>query len=365
MGKKRTATFKVTDMSTNKAISVTLGVTVPTFEAFFVERKGVGETYIYDINDEIELYILTEGKTGKEFTIDLTRQNAEFEYEGQHVKDGILKYTIKDDSEDIVKLKVIKERKLTKTIAGKEVTADDCKTRAGIITVTDDEGTKKSWKVDLRRNLFIMHRSPVDKYMMSKSKSSLGYNISYSVLIDGVETELPVKHAMLKRMNKCKPLRGDKEVDWSKIFWPDGEDHKLIFKRWIGDHDLLQIGLGGGNSYIHSGSNLGHIIGCYILAEEGEILKRTITIEKTDAQGYTTTEYIVEGEHHMKRSNAALKRMHELYNEANGGKNGTILTGDKFILRTGSTASESVQRNNTRNPAYIKPVAPKSIDKIE
>jgi len=48
-----------------------------------------------------------------------------------------------------------------------------------------------------------------------------------------------------------------------------------------------------------------------------------------------------------------------MYNEANGGKNGNRLTGDKFILRTGSNATSSVQRNfykrNYENTKMLEP----------
>ncbi len=134
MSQQRTATFTVTDMSTNKAISVAARVIKP-FLDFYIE-KGGKEINNYKIGETITLVIETEGEREKEFTIDLSEQDAIFEDEnGQQVEDKFKKKVIGAEGLKM-ELKVAKRKKTEK--------------RSREITVTDDKENLKSRKALLK-----------------------------------------------------------------------------------------------------------------------------------------------------------------------------------------------------------------------
>jgi len=207
------------------------------------------------------------------------------------------------------------------------------------------------------RDSIIMHRSAQTED--SESGSSTVYTITYSVVSNGVETEIEnLVNFLMKRMDKRKDLVYDVEMDWSEVNWEDGEDHKVDFIPYGSDKNAIKLlGLGGGDSWIHSGNILSDIIGCYILGKDAKKLKEDFSWKRSG--GFVDTE--VAGEFFMYNTKDALQGVRDLYNKANGGENGNKLTGDKFIMRTGSNATESVQKNAlkrklnaTRKKEFIK-----------
>ena len=79
-------------------------------------------SYFTDLNDKIlgnrgkigeEVYLVIEGKnlSGKEADLDLTDNEIDFEYNGERLKNDILKgYVFKDDKTERIKLKIIEQK---------------------------------------------------------------------------------------------------------------------------------------------------------------------------------------------------------------------------------------------------------------
>ncbi len=157
MATKRTATFTVTDMSTNKAISARANVIFPLADFYIKNEKGekINE---YKVGEHITLIIETEGEREKEFTIDLSEQDAIFEDEnGQKVEDKFKKKVVGTEGLNL-KLKVA-QRKETKK-------------RLREITVTDDKENSKRKKAHCKEvGIWIVFGEGInDKYQYKNQK---------------------------------------------------------------------------------------------------------------------------------------------------------------------------------------------------
>ena len=86
------------------------------------EEPKIIMSYFTDLNDKIlgnrgkigeEVYLVIEGRnlSGKEADLDLTDNEIDFEYNGEHLKNDILKgYVFKNDKIERIKLKIIEQK---------------------------------------------------------------------------------------------------------------------------------------------------------------------------------------------------------------------------------------------------------------
>ena len=163
----------------------------------------------------------------------------------------------------------------------------------------------------------VMHRS--NRLMNMEDGASDIYMVTFSVIRKGVEEKIGGEFYMLGNSEHSKnPINGlrNKNVYTLKYMTMEGQPN------W-----RETINVYGTNVYIHRGNQAGELEGCYVLSE--------------------TKPYLDEGaiwpnNYFAPRSEGALGQVQLIYQEANGGENGSLLTGEMFILRTNSKANENL-----------------------
>ncbi len=142
------------------------------------------------------------------------------------------------------------------------------------------------------------------------------YKVTFSLVRDGMEKKLDYELYMAGHS------------EYADIQMKDNEDYKMILKQ-MGSHPEWKHTFyiendGGFNIFVHPKNWVQGNTGCYAVSEtEPEIMK-------DEDDGYW-----------LNKTDAAQNKLLYIYNEADGGKNGDKLTGDKMILKTESIAKDN------------------------
>jgi hypothetical protein len=186
---------------------------------------------------------------------------------------------------------------------------------------------------DSGNDTLVVHRSPRLESMNDGDADI--YLVTFSLIQNGVE----------KSLDEVMYMYGDKEADKEgdnglhakssyKLSW-DQLSHHRGDKGWENTIRITDFG-----SFFHPVVNTQDFEGCYGLNEEKP---NKLSIGSSN---YYSLDW--------QNSKDALKDLRKMYDDANGGANGNKLTGDKFILKSRSTAP--IEKLSIRNETPL--VAP-------